>query len=215
MKPLYPEANPQVVRTKQEWRRWVIEAIAALDPYDRQAQETALTNALATLPGWSEARTVLLYVSAFPEEIDTAPLLSIAYAAGKRVVLPRVDRPARRLRLHAVLEPMRDLAPGVLGIPEPRADLPGVSADAIDWVLVPGLVFDHRGYRLGRGAGHYDRLLPSMRSDCICWSLCLSCQLVPSLAVEAHDVPLDGITSPNRTISGIGRSAAGDRAIAP
>ena len=47
----------------------------------------------------------LLYVSAFAEEIRTAPFLSMAYDAGKRVVLPRVDRSERRLRLHAVGDP--------------------------------------------------------------------------------------------------------------
>jgi 5-formyltetrahydrofolate cyclo-ligase len=94
--------------------------------------------------------------------------------------------------------------PGVLGILEPRASLPEIPADAIDWALIPGVAFDDRGYRLGRGAGHYDRLLPGMRPDCICWAVCLSCQLVPSLPVEPHDVPLEGITAPHRTIRGVG-----------
>ena len=39
-------------------------------------------------PGWAEAETVLLYVSAFPEEIRTAPMLALAYEAGKRVICP-------------------------------------------------------------------------------------------------------------------------------
>ena len=129
----------------------------------------------------------------------------MAYDAGKRVVLPRVDRSERRLRLHAVSDPRSELTPGVLGILEPVATLPEIPADAIDWVLVPGVAFDDRGYRLGRGAGHYDRLLPAMREDCICWALGLDCQVVPDLPVEPHDVPLDGITAPHQTIRGVGR----------
>jgi 5-formyltetrahydrofolate cyclo-ligase len=206
MNPLHAEANPQASRTKREWRRSMLAAIAALDLDDRRAQEAMLVDAFARLPGWTGAETVLLYVSAFPEEIATAPFLSMAHEAGKRLILPRVDRSERRLRLHTVRDTAGDLAPGVLGIPEPVAGLPEVSPEAVDWALVPGLAFDQRGYRLGRGAGHYDRLLPELRSDCVCWSLCLSCQLVPSLPVEPHDVPLDGITSPERTIHGVGRS---------
>ena len=72
---------------------------------------------------------------------------------------------------------------------------------------IPGVAFDERGYRLGRGAGHYDRLLPAMRADAVCWAFCLSCQLVPRLPIEPHDVPLDGITTPDRTVR-----ARGDRA---
>ncbi len=201
--------------TKPEWRRATIAAIAGLDPDDRRAQEASLTAALPRLPGWKEAETVLLYVSAFPEEIRTATMLELAYEARKRVILPRVDRPSRRLRLHRVIDPARDLGPGVLGIPEPDAGLPEVPADSIDWALIPGVAFDELGYRLGRGAGHYDRLLPAMRADAVCWALCLSCQLVPRLPIEPHDVPMDGITTPDRTVLGPGRSAEGREADHP
>ena len=57
-------------------------------------------------------------------------------------------------------------------------------------MLVPGLAFDARGYRLGRGAGHYDRLLPTLRPDAPRWALALDCQLVEGLPIEPHDVPI-------------------------
>lgn len=207
MIPPAPEASPEPVATKRQWRRSIVAAIAALDPADRHEQECALVDAFDALPGWAEARTVLLYVSAFAEEIRTAPFLSMAYDAGKRVILPRVDRSEGRLRLYPVSDPRSELTPGVLGIPEPVPTLPEVPAIEIDWGLIPGVAFDTRGFRLGRGAGHYDRLLPRMRPDCICWALCLSCQLVPRLPVEPHDVPLEGILAPHRMIRGVGRSA--------
>jgi 5-formyltetrahydrofolate cyclo-ligase len=83
---------------------------------------------------------------------------------------------------------------------------------------VPGLAFDNRGFRLGRGAGHYDRLLPSLRSDAVCWALCLSCQVVEALPVEPHDAPLDGFSAPDkvawgarRTITPLSASERSDR----
>ncbi len=69
-------------------------------------------------------------------------------------------------------------------------------------MLVPGLAFDEQGYRLGRGAGHYDRLLPRLRSDAVCWALCLSCQLLSRLPIEPHDRPLNGVSAPGRTVLG-------------
>jgi 5-formyltetrahydrofolate cyclo-ligase len=215
MNPLPPDGLPQVTLTKRQWRRTIIAAITALDPVDRRAQEQSLVEGFSRLPGWQGAGTVLLYVSAFPEEIRTAPFLSMAYRAGKRVILPRVDRSERRLRLHPVSDPERELTPGVLGILEPHSSLPEICPDTVDWALVPGVSFDERGYRLGRGAGHYDRLLPQMRPDCLCWALCLSCQLVPGLPVESHDVPLDGVTSPDRTIWGVRRAGCLRRADDP
>lgn len=202
-----PDVTPSAARTKRRWRRSVLDAIASLDAADRSAQESALVTAFAELPGWSVARTVLLYASAFPEEIDTGPILSIAYRSGKRVILPRVDATAGRLRLHPVADPRNDLSPGVLGIPEPRSNLPEIAPEAIDWALVPGLAFDERGYRLGRGAGHYDRLLPTLRPDVPCWAIALNCQLVDGFPVEPHDVAVDGILTPDRRIRGVGRLA--------
>jgi 5-formyltetrahydrofolate cyclo-ligase len=155
------------------------------------------------LPGLLEAGSILLFVPAFPEEPPMAELLFSTYEMKKDVYLPRVDRPARRLRLYRVADPAQDLYPGSLGIPEPRPGLPEVSPEMIDWALVPGLAFDERGYRLGRGGGYYDRLLPMLRQEAICWALCLSCQLVSRLPVEAHDVPLNGVSTPDRDVFGL------------
>ena len=69
--------------------------------------------------------------------------------------------------------------------------------------VVPGLAFDEQGYRLGRGAGYYDRLLPQLRPDATCWAICLRCQLMHALPVEPHDAPLDGIATPDRVVRGI------------
>lgn len=200
-----PDTRPPT--TKRQWRREIVAAILALDPVERRRQQSALVDALPNLPGWAKAGTVLLYISAFPEEIDTAPLLALAHAAGKRVVLPRVDRRERRLRLHLMTDPGRALVSGVLGIPEPDAAWPEALPDRIDWALVPGVAFDEHADRLGRGAGYYDRLLPTLPADAVRWALCFDCQLIPRLPVEPHDIPLDGVTAPGRTILGVGRKS--------
>jgi 5-formyltetrahydrofolate cyclo-ligase len=188
---------PDPRAAKRALRRDAVAAILALDPEERRRQESALMALVPALPGFPGAGTVLLYARAFPEEIDTAPLLRAALEAGRRLVLPRVDRAARALRLHVVEDPGRDLRPGTLGIPEPDPGCPAADPRAIDWALVPGLLFDRRGYRLGRGAGHYDRLLPTLRPDATRWAIALDPQLVGALPVEPHDQPLDGVAGPS------------------
>jgi 5-formyltetrahydrofolate cyclo-ligase len=178
----------------------MVERILSLDPASRRLAESALAARFATLSGYAEAGTVLLYATAFPEEIDTRPLLVETLERGKRLVCPRVDRATRRLRLFEIKDLENDLTPGTLGIPEPRVDCPEVEPAAVDWVLVPGLAFDPNGYRLGRGAGHYDRLLPTLRAGTPCWALILDCQWAEDLPVEPHDIPLDGVLSPGREI---------------
>jgi 5-formyltetrahydrofolate cyclo-ligase len=183
---------------KQALRRAMIERIRGLAPHLRREQEAGLAGRFASLPGFEAAATVLMFASAFPEEIATPALLRLALDRGQRLLCPRVDRAARRLRLHRVVDPEADLARGALGIPEPRRHCPEVEPDRVDWALVPGLAFDVRGFRLGRGGGYYDRLLPALRADAPRWALALDCQWVETVPREPHDQPLDGIASPSR-----------------
>ena len=161
------------------------------------------------LPGFAEAGNVLLFVSALPEEPRTVELFDLAYQSRKTVLCPRVDRHARRLSIHRIADRSSELVPGILDIPEPRPGLPEVSPATVDWALVPGLAFDERGFRLGRGAGYYDRLLPALRPDATCWSICLECQLVRELPTEPHDAPLDGISTPDRDVRGLRGGGSG------
>ncbi len=185
-------------RRKRELRRAMVARILAIDPAGRGRQEAELASRFAALPGLDGARTVLLYATAFPEEIDTRPMLRHALDAGKRLVCPRVDRERRVLTLHAIVDLDADFRPGTLGIPEPAPHCAELPPEQIDWVLAPGLAFDGRGYRLGRGAGHYDRLLPTLRPGVPRWALAFDEQWVDDLPVEPHDQPLDGVVSPAR-----------------
>lgn len=180
---------------KAQLRREIIARTLALDPETRRREESAILDQFNQLPDLSTSKTVLLYVSAFPEELETRPFLERVLARGQRLLCPRVRRKENRLSLHEVRSLDTDLVPGTLGILEPRADLPEVDPSEVDWALVPGIAFDPRGYRLGRGAGHYDRLLPRLRPDAPRWSALLSPQWVAELPVEPHDVPVDGILS--------------------
>lgn len=185
---------------KSRLRREVRDRVLGLAPLARESQESTLRDKFPSLPGLEPAGTVLLYASAFAEELDTRPYLAWVVARGRRLLCPRVDRRTKTLRLYEVRDPAADLVPGVLGIPEPRLDLPEVPPTEVDWVLVPGLAFDPLGYRLGRGAGHYDKLMPRLRPDAPRWALCFDEQWVEAVPVEPHDARLDGVVSSSMTV---------------
>jgi 5-formyltetrahydrofolate cyclo-ligase len=195
--------KPGNSHAKAELRRAIKAAIAGLDPALRQAEDDALLGRVGELPGLSTAGNILLFVPAFSEELPMFEFFSAVTKLKKNIHFPRIDKPARQLRLYRVADPATDLRPGTLGIPEPRPGLPEVSPEVIDWALVPGLAFDELGFRLGRGGGYYDRLLPMLRPQAICWALCLCCQLVNRLPVESHDAPLSGVSTPERELFGL------------
>lgn len=65
-----------------------------------------------------------------------------------------------------------------------------LDATAIAAVLVPGRIFDRDGYRLGRGGGHYDRLLPQLRPGVPVVGITCTARVVDRLPREPHDRPM-------------------------
>lgn len=75
--------------------------------------------------------------------------------------------------------------PGPHGAPEPAS---GAPAPPPDLILVPGLAFDRRGGRLGRGGGFYDRFLAGpVAAGLPTLGVCFACQVVPNVPQEPHD----------------------------
>ena len=186
---------------KRRIRAETIAAILGLDEAARAAQGARLREIVVASPSYRAARTVLLYMKAFPEEVDVVPLIARALGDGKRVACPRVDRAHHRLILQEIRDPAVDFRPGVLNIPEPRPDAPVVEPSEVDWALAPGVAFDAGCNRVGRGAGHYDRLLPQLRDDVEVWAVAFDPQIRDDLPVEPHDVPLDVVATPTRLFS--------------
>ncbi|MFA6831081.1 MAG: 5-formyltetrahydrofolate cyclo-ligase [Bacteroidaceae bacterium] len=145
---------------------------------------------------WQQAKTVLLYYS-MKDEVNTHNLVERAYKSGKIVYLPVMQADELILRPFTGIENMKTASK--YKILEPTGDIvPPENYRNIDLVLVPGVAFTREGYRLGRGKGYYDNLLPHISAPCIgiCWEI----QLVNQLPTESHDVTLDGIISSNGII---------------
>lgn len=143
-------------------------------------------------PAWDAARTVALYLPHGPWEPDTAAIVADCRRSGRAVAVPAWDRDARTY-FWAALDPDAPLESGPLGIPQPAVPR-RVAPDAIDLFLVPGVLFDRAGTRLGHGAGHLDRLLAPRRPDATVLGLARPWQIVAeTLPREPHDAAVDRV----------------------
>jgi 5-formyltetrahydrofolate cyclo-ligase len=106
---------------------------------------------------YRQAQAIVLY-SALANEVSTDLILDDALAAGRAVFYPRLDRARNSLALCKV-ESRSDLAPGAYGIFEPGTAAIDIASLPTSVVMVPGIAFTMDGERIGRGGGHYDRLL--------------------------------------------------------
>ena len=146
---------------------------------------SAAAAAFLALPEVERARTIMLFAGVGTEP-DTRPLHRALAARGKRLAYP-VCLPGHMLEARLV-SALDELVPGAYGIPEPGGGCPTAPRDEIDLVLVPCLLCDRRGVRLGHGAGYYDRFLAGCRGATVC--LCPPERLWDALPADEWDVPV-------------------------
>ncbi|MFP4200625.1 MAG: 5-formyltetrahydrofolate cyclo-ligase [Clostridia bacterium] len=178
---------------KQSLRRRMKRRRAELSAADRVSRERRVANVLAVWPSYRDARMIAFFAS-FGTEIDTWRLIRSARGDEKQIYLPRVAGPSLELCpvYWSGITPM-NLVGGYRGIREP--DSHAEDPRAMDVIVVPGLAFDGRGYRVGYGGGYYDRLLSSLGSATTTVGLCYRFQMVDDLPTEAHDKPVDYVVT--------------------
>jgi 5-formyltetrahydrofolate cyclo-ligase len=87
-----------------------------------------------------------------------------------------------------------EIVPGKFRVREPKSSCVKIPPDKIGLALVPGVAFDLRGNRLGRGRGFYDRLLAEVRG--VKCGIAFEKQIVEIIPAAAHDVRMDFILTP-------------------
>lgn len=137
----------------------------------------------------AEAQTVMMYYS-LPDEVHTHQAINTLVAMGKTVVLPVViDNENMELRHY---EGEKDLQMGAYNIMEPTGKLFTRCQD-IDVAIIPGMGFDAKGNRLGRGKGYYDRFLNGTNNKAYKIGVCFPFQLLASIPTNKHDHAVDEV----------------------
>lgn len=161
---------------------------------DYQDKSQQLRKTIQQWQAYQQAEHILLY-SPTPSELDIMPL---ARQADKFFYLSRTWKKNKDLSLHR-LDDSGKLERHPYGYQQPRSDSPIIIPDIIDMVLVPGLIFDRQGGRLGYGGGYYDRLLSRMPratlAATVLADLCLDA--FPVGIIEEHDIAMHYIITEN------------------
>lgn len=169
--------------TKQEIRQLIkLQKLTLTDSERRQAAHAVFAK-VERLTAFTAAKRILLYNS-LPDELPTREFIN-KWSAHKQIFLPKVNGENLDILPY---EPQR-MQLGAFNIEEPQGN-DTAEPETMDLIIVPGVAFDQKGNRLGRGKGFYDRLLSQTHATTI--GVGYDSQLIPSgIPIEPHDKKLD------------------------
>ena len=188
-----------VALEKQRLREERLAARETLSEQERCALDGCITQKLLATPEYAEAATVLTYVSV-SSEVSTRMFIEGALRDGKTVAVPRC-LPGHRLEFVAISS-LDQLAPAPFNLLEPPKDLSALTEDQMNnsICIVPALLVDTKGYRLGYGAGFYDRFLSTYpgKKICLAYQQNLSRTMLPHTAL---DVAVDMVITESEVLT--------------
>ena len=190
-------------------RKDILQKRDGLSVYKIEIKSREIFEELITRPEYIEASNVLIYASV-RSEVKTDEIILDALALGKRVFCPKVtDKKNGIMKFVRIYEP-ENLKEGFYGLREPEitdeSEIfdPDLYADESNVrrtdgentgktiVIVPGVVFDEKGNRIGYKGGFYDRFLPKVSyADTV--ALCYKIQIVDEIIPSEYDIPIKSI----------------------
>ncbi|HET6871552.1 MAG TPA: 5-formyltetrahydrofolate cyclo-ligase [Sporolactobacillaceae bacterium] len=182
---------------KKEWRGTIMSRLKRLSVEDRQLRSNAIYEHLVRLSNWATSETIGVTIST-PNEIETRPIIEKAWEQAKEVAVPKCLPQTKQLDFRKLTH-FSQLESVFYGLQEPIQDqtVP-MAPEYIDLLIVPGLCFDSRGYRIGFGGGYYDRYLVHFNGVKV--ALAYEEQLIETVPEESHDIPVDFLITPSGVI---------------
>ena len=151
----------EIRKHKIELRRKYLARRAALAPEERAAMDERICRNILASAAYRYADILLLFYPV-KDEVDVLPIARAARAAGKRVAFPRCRAEDHSMTFHFA-DSEEDLEDGMYHLKEPKAELPVFNpsdpASGNVLCIVPAVVYDRRGYRVGYGGGYYDSII--------------------------------------------------------
>jgi 5-formyltetrahydrofolate cyclo-ligase len=178
--------------TKKQIRSKILLRLKTQKEEDRNRKSKLIKDKLFRTPVFKKAKIVMFYIS-FDGEVNTQDMIKEAHRLGKIVAVPVCKRQRITIR-PCVLQNKAELKKGPYGICEPAVKK-YIKLEDLDLVLVPGIAFDKKGNRLGRGKGCYDYFLKRVTRDTASIGLAFDFQILPYLPATTTDVKIGKVVS--------------------
>jgi len=169
-------------------------ARSLLSDEERGEKSEAVCRYLLESDDVRNAKAVMIYVSV-GSEVQTRACIEKLSAMGKRVVVPYLKVYGNDLGMAEITDAGKDLEDGAHGVPEPVKELrDNFFRSDPQLIVCPGVAYDTRGARLGRGKACYDNFLRELRGKVRIVGLGFECQVSSDLLpFDYHDITMDQV----------------------
>lgn len=189
---------------KKELRSSIKTLREQLSAADKRDRDRRISERVAAQEAFQKAEKLLIYMH-YGSEARTDDIINRALKQGKQVYVPKVV--GKEMEFYQIGS-LAACAPGYRGIPEPSAKAElyrqksgkNENDDGKVLMILPGLVFDRAGNRIGYGGGFYDRYL-ERDPRCVKMGIAYDFQYVERVPAEETDIPVDYIVTDRQVVS--------------
>jgi len=175
---------------KHKIRSHIRKTIKSYSALEKLSKSAIIKAKLFNEEVFQKANVVMFYVS-LKDEVSTLTMIDEAINTGKKVCVPVILKEEKRLMAGEIKDRAIDLERQHFGIYQPKeGHVKEVPLRDIDLVVVPGIAFDKKNVRLGRGHGYYDRFLCGLPKNTKTIGLAFDFQVVEDLPKDSHDIPV-------------------------
>ncbi len=186
---------------KKQIRKQILSQRETLPDNEVSKKSQIIFQKLKNFTLYKNSENVMVYID-FRNEVKTDLIINDLLLSGKKVFIPVSIPKTKEILLSEIIDPKKELEKGTYGVLEPKEIyIRERDPKILDLIVVPGVAFSRQGYRIGYGAGYYDRFFSSIKKRIPSVGLAFDMQIIDSFTPDPHDHSLDYIITETQIIS--------------
>ncbi len=183
---------------KVELRRQLRNCLLAMSPEQRKEKSRRACRNLIATEQFQNASIIMMFLS-LPHEVDTSDAILQAWQLGKTVAVPKISWQQRHMIPVQINSLDTGFSTGTWGLRNPTTGVP-IPFGQIDLVVTPGLGYDRKGNRLGRGGSFYDRFFANQDLRACRCGLAFAEQVMELIPTTERDEPVEWLVTDEEVV---------------
>lgn len=174
---------------KQELRSTILKRLENIQGKIREEKNNKIFKKLVKSKYIKQSNNIMCFVS-FRDEVDTINFIRYLFNEGKNVYIPVVDKIKKEMYISKI-ESFMELKEGYYGVLEPiEKYLRVTDPKVLDIIITPGVAYNKKKFRIGYGAGFYDKFFANKNITAKKIGICFKEQLA-DFTPQDHDKKVD------------------------